>query len=57
MEKNKSKCELFCVGSLWAGRYLWHFYSKYPEKVRTMILAYTLSGFSRETAEIMLSQK
>jgi len=33
------------------------FYSKYPEKVRAMVLADTSSGFSRETAEIMLSQR
>lgn len=33
------------------------FYSKYPERVKAMVLSDTSSGFSRETAERMLSQR
>jgi len=49
--------EVILCGLSMGGAISMAFYSKYPERVKGMILADTSSGFSRETAERMLSQR
>jgi len=49
--------EVILCGLSMGGAISMAFYSKYPERVKAMVLADTTSGFSREIAERMLSQR
>jgi pimeloyl-ACP methyl ester carboxylesterase len=49
--------EIILCGLSMGGAISMAFYSKYPERVKAMVLSDTSSGFSRETAERMLSQR